>query len=57
MISIILFILAGTALLWEMSLVGMGIAMLSSGKFTNVKIPSWPGILALVFAIAGVILL
>lgn len=56
MISLILFVLAGTFVIWQFGFFFVTAGALASGKVNKAKSPMWPMMVATVLAIAGVVL-
>jgi hypothetical protein len=52
--SLILFVIAGVFVSWQLVLSVLAYAMIRSGRYNRVKIGMLPLVLATVFAIAGI---
>ncbi len=53
--SLVLFVLSGVSLSWQVVLVGLAFAMVRGGRYTRVKIGMLPLIFAAVFGIVGIL--
>jgi len=54
-LQLILVILGTGSVIWQLSLIGLGMAMLRNPKYYNVKIGKLPALLAVGFFVAAVL--